>query len=157
MGNVRVAGITAKTLANPTLTRSSVDVALRMSMVLVSITLAMALGRRSIVTALRSSARYINRVSGAILVLAGAYIVWFWGTNIGEGAGALSDQGAFRFVENLSQRAVALFGQHPALWGLALGGIVVTAVIYLLLNSEPGDDTPSRRPDPIEAPTGAGE
>ena len=78
--------------------------ALGMSMMLVAITIVMALGKQTIVGRLRSSARYINRASGVILVLAGAYIVWFWATNLGEGADALNDSGAFRLTETLSQR-----------------------------------------------------
>jgi len=69
---------------------------LGMSMMLVGITLVMAMGKQTIVTRLRSSARYINRISGGVLVLAGGYIVWFWGTTLVSGAGALNNSGAFR-------------------------------------------------------------
>jgi cytochrome c biogenesis protein CcdA len=121
---------------------------LGMSLMLMSITLAMALGRRTIIARLRSSARYINRVSGAILVAAGAYIVWIWATSLASGADALGDSGAFRFVESLSQRAVEIFGERPALWALLLGGVVVGTIIYVLLQTEePGDEPPSGDPE----------
>lgn len=102
-----------------------------MSIVLLGITVVMALGKQSLVTKLRASARYINRVSGAILVLAGAFIVWFWGTEIASGASALGDSSAFRFVEDLSQRALNLVADYTALiagiFATLIGGAAVVA------------------------------
>ncbi len=104
-----------------------------MSMMLVGITVVMALGKQTIVTRLRGSARYINRISGAVLVLAGAYIVWFWGTALTSGAGALNNSGAFRFFETLSQRATELFGENALLWGVVLGGLIAATATYAFL------------------------
>ncbi len=114
---------------------------LGMALVLLSLTITMAMGKQSVVRWMRGSARYINRVSGAILVLAGAYVVWFWATDLASGADALNDSGAFGFVENLSQRAFELVGGNVAVWGLGLGAIVVAALVYVLL-----------RPDDVESP-----
>ncbi|MFQ5948266.1 MAG: cytochrome c biogenesis CcdA family protein, partial [Acidimicrobiia bacterium] len=111
---------------------------LGMSMMLIGVTLVLALGKQSIVRRLRSSARYINRIAGAVLLVAGAYIVWFWGTNLGQGAEALGDSGAFRFTETLSQRATELFGENALLWGLVLGGLIAAAVVYAFLRSRFG-------------------
>ena len=104
-----------------------------MSMMLIGVTLVMALGKQTIVRRLRSSARYINRISGAVLVLAGLYIVWFWGTALASGAGALNSSGAFRFLETLSQRATETFGENALLWGLVLGGLIVATAAYAFL------------------------
>jgi cytochrome c biogenesis protein CcdA/thiol-disulfide isomerase/thioredoxin len=103
---------------------------LGMAATLIGVTLAMALGREAVVRRLRRSARYIGRVSGAMLVVAGSYIVWFWGTNIGSGAEQLGDQGAFQFVETLSQRSTEIVGANPAGWALLLGGLITAAVAY---------------------------
>ena len=111
---------------------------LGMSMMLISVTLVMALGKQTIVHRLRSSARYINRISGAVLVLAGGYIVWFWGTTLASGAGALNNSGAFRFFETLSQRATETFGQNALFWGLALGALILAAVAYAFLKDRIG-------------------
>lgn len=100
-----------------------------MSMMLLTVTIVMALGRQTIVARLRRSIRYVNRIAGGILVLAGAYIVWFWTTALASGAGALNDSGAFRFFESLSQRATEVFGEHPLLWALAFGTVIVGAVV----------------------------
>jgi cytochrome c biogenesis protein CcdA/thiol-disulfide isomerase/thioredoxin len=126
-----------------------------MSMMLIGVTLVMALGKQTIVRRMRSSARYINRISGAVLVLAGLYIVWFWGTALASGAGALNSSGAFRFIETLSQRATEIFGENALVWGLILGGLIVATAAYAFLRDRfsaggPGDDnddtpTPPRR------------
>lgn len=55
-----------------------------MSLVLVVVTLAVALGRQGLVRRLRRASAHVNRVSGAILVLAGGYIVWFWSTSLSD-------------------------------------------------------------------------
>ena len=99
-------------------------------MMLIAITIVMALGKQTIVSRLRSSARYINRASGVVLVLAGAYIVWFWATNLGQGADALNDSSAFRFTETISQRATEVFSQNALLWALVLGGLILAVVAY---------------------------
>ncbi len=107
--------------------------AVGMSLVLVALTLALALGRQSLVRGLRRAVRFVNRAAGAILVLAGGYIVWFWSTNLTTGPESLGESGPFRFVENLSQRALDAVDGDVALWGLSLAGIVVAAAVYLLL------------------------
>jgi cytochrome c biogenesis protein CcdA/thiol-disulfide isomerase/thioredoxin len=115
---------------------------LGMSMMLVGVTVVMALGKQTIVSRLRSSARYINRISGAVLVLAGGYIVWFWGTTLASGAGALNDSGAFRFFETLSQRATETFGQNALFWGLVLGGLIAATAGYAFLKDRNSGDGP---------------
>ena len=59
----------------------------------------LALGKQQLVNRLRASARFINRISGIVLVLAGAWIVWFWGTALRSGASALGGAAGFEFVE----------------------------------------------------------
>ncbi len=120
-----------------------------MALVILVLTLALALGRQSVVRWMRGAVRHVNRVAGGILVAAGAYIVWFWATNLSSGPEGLGESGAFRFMENLSQRAFEAVDGDVAVWGLALGGIVVAAVVYLLL--KPADD---RAPEPVGALTG---
>ena len=104
--------------------------AVGMASVLLGITVVMALGKQSLVTRLRSSARYINRVSGAILVAAGAWIVWFWATALSSGAGALGASAQFQFVENLSQTALNFIADNTLASALVLGAIVTGAAAY---------------------------
>ena len=123
-----------------------------MSIMLIGVTVAVALGKQSVVKMLRSSARYINRVSGAVLVIAGSYIVWFWGTNLSQGADALGDQGAFRFVETLSQRATEIFGENALLWGVILVAGIAPVVAYAFRGSDGEGRVPSRSMIPRPAP-----
>jgi cytochrome c biogenesis protein CcdA len=115
---------------------------LGMSMLLIGVTLTIGLGQQSLVRRLRRSVRYVNRLAGAILVLAGAYIVWFWSTNLAAGADALGNAGAFRFVENLSQRAFAVIGDHPLAWGLGLASTIGAAVAYVITTTRRAGDPP---------------
>ena len=119
---------------------------LGMAFMLMSVTLVIALGKQSIVGRLRSSARYINRIAGGVLVAAGAYIVWFWGTNIASGAGALNNSGAFRFTETLSQRATEVFGENAGLWGIVFGGAIAAAIAYVYFKSHSDGEHPRGGP-----------
>ncbi len=100
-----------------------------MSVVLMAVTVAIAVGKQSLIGWLRGSARYITRVSGVILIAAGAYIVWFWTVTLRSGAQALGDNGSFQFIENLSQAAQNAIASAPLLWGLGFVGIVIAAII----------------------------
>lgn len=51
--------------------------AVGMGLVLMTLTLAVALARHSFVAWLRRSVRHVNRVAGALVVAAGAYIAWY--------------------------------------------------------------------------------
>ncbi len=100
-----------------------------MSLVLVVVTLAVALGRQGLVRRLRRASAHVNRVSGAILVLAGGYIVWFWATSLSD---ALAPAGPVALVERWSSRATELIGARPVVWGVGLGAVVVVALASLL-------------------------
>lgn len=105
---------------------------LGMSLLLVGVTIALGFGQNSLVGWLRRSARAINKVSGAVLVLAGGYIVWFWLTNLTSGASSLAESGAFRFIENLSQTAFRVIGDNALAWGLGLGSLIVFTIVFVL-------------------------
>lgn len=50
---------------------------LGMTVVLMTVSVALALARESMVRKLREAARFVDRVSGALLVAVGAYLVWY--------------------------------------------------------------------------------
>jgi cytochrome c biogenesis protein CcdA len=102
--------------------------ALGMSLVLVALTVFMALGKATLVDRLRGSVRYVNRLSGAILVIAGLFIIWFWGTAILSGATALGTAPAFRFVENLSQLGLNFVADHTLIVAASLIGVLLAAI-----------------------------
>lgn len=113
---------------------------LGMSLVLVAVTVALALGRQRLVGRLRRSAAYVNRVSGAVLVLAGGYIVWFWATNLRD---PLAASGPISTVETWSSRVTELIGNSPLAWGIGLGAVVLTAAVQAWRHhrGEAADDT----------------
>lgn len=115
-----------------------------MAVVLLAVTVAIAVGKQSLIAWLRGSARYISRVSGVILIAAGVYIVWFWTVSLRSGAQALGDSGPFRFIENLSQTAQNAIASAPLLWGSVFVGIVVVAVIVVFATH--------RTPRPLSEP-----
>jgi cytochrome c-type biogenesis protein len=100
-----------------------------MSLVLVVVTLALALGKRGLVQRLRRSAAYVNRISGAILLLAGAYIVWFWFANLSD---PLTASGPVTVVERWSSQLTQLIGERPLLWGGLLAVATTAALAYLV-------------------------
>ena len=106
-----------------------------MALVLMAITVALAVGKRSLVARLKGAGRSIGRVSGVILVATGSYIVWFWIVSIRSGPQSLADAGPFQFVEGLSQTVQNAVAQAPLLWGLGLAGIVAIAVVAALVAS----------------------
>ena len=101
-----------------------------MSMVLLGITIVMALGKQTLVGKLRASARHINRVSGALLVLAGLFIIWFWGTEIAAGATAVGRSGAFEFVDSLSATALNFVADHTEPVAGSFAALVAGAALF---------------------------
>jgi hypothetical protein len=103
-----------------------------MAVMLLSVTIVLALGKQGLVNRLRASARHINRISGAILVAAGAFIVWFWTTEITSGAGALGSSGAFQVVERIQSSILNFVADNTVLVGLAGVGVVAAAALWAL-------------------------
>ena len=97
-----------------------------MSLVLIGITVALALGKDTLVRKLRGTAPYINKISGVVMILAGGFIVWYWATILRSGAGALGDNGLVRFVDGLSATLTTLISDHPL-----VAALVVLAVILV--------------------------
>jgi cytochrome c biogenesis protein CcdA len=98
-----------------------------MATVLLAVTVILALGKRSLVDRLRGAGAYINRVSGALLIVAGLWISWFWITSLTSGAAALGEASSFRVVEDLSQRAINLVADNTMAVGLSLAVVIAGA------------------------------
>jgi cytochrome c-type biogenesis protein len=107
---------------------------LGMSTLLLLVTLAVAFGKRTLLTRLRRASQHVNRAAGAILVLAGGYIVYFWATTLaGDGT---TQPTAVRWMEQLSSRATNVVADAPAvvtaaaLVALAIVGLLVAVAAY---------------------------
>jgi cytochrome c biogenesis protein CcdA len=102
-----------------------------MSALLMGVTLAVALAKQGVIARLKSMLRHMQRVSSAFLVMAGAYIVWFWIDDLSSAAG---EQGsAAGVVDGWSASLTNWVQANSATVGIVLGGTVVLVVLHVLL------------------------
>ncbi|MCP3975796.1 MAG: cytochrome c biogenesis protein CcdA [bacterium] len=127
-----------------------------MATVLLSVTVVLALGKRSVVNRLRGAGAYINKVSGVLLVIAGTWISWFWITSLRSGAASLGTSSSFRFVEDLSSRLVNLVADNTLAVGLGLGAVILAAVIVAARGGDSPEDLEEQDTDRAPAPASLG-
>jgi cytochrome c-type biogenesis protein len=100
---------------------------LGMTVILMTVSLAIALARESLVRTLRQATRYVDRASGVLLVLVGVYLVWYGRFAIDPANGTASSPLAW--VESWSSRTTVWLHDGGAGLGLGLGAAVATAVV----------------------------
>lgn len=97
-----------------------------MATVLLAITVGIAFGKDSILKRIRKMAPHLSKVSGAVLVMAGAFIVWYWATILSSGAVALSDSTSVRFIDELSATLTNFVADRT--WLVAGVALVIVSV-----------------------------
>jgi cytochrome c-type biogenesis protein len=97
-----------------------------MSMLLVAVTIALAVGNVGMVRWLRRLGPYIGRMSGAILVVAGGYITFYWATNLRDPLAARNSTA--RFLERWQTWLTDQLGTRPVLWAIILAAVIAGAV-----------------------------
>lgn len=123
-----------------------------MSVVLFIVTIAVAVAQHSLIARIRGLARYVNRAAGALLMVAGGYIVYYWVFNLSTDPGQTAGAGPARFVEGLSADATAFIEDLGWTTVGAIGLVIVGAAALLALNGR--RSTASRDCcDPDEAAT----
>jgi len=131
-----------------------------MAVVLLSLTVVLALGKRSLVSRLRGAGAHINRISGGLLVVAGLWISWFWITSLTSGASTLGRSRSFRSVEDLSQRLINLVADNTLAVGIVLGTVIGLALIAVVRGNEAprrligADDTTAEADNSDDVPAG---
>jgi cytochrome c-type biogenesis protein len=124
--------VTGRAAATPTFLAgvlTYVVYGLGMSMLLVVLTVALAIARDGVVRRLRVLLPHVGRVSGAILVVSGAYIAAYWAANLRD---PLATRGAtFRAVERLQTWLTDQLGGHPELWATVFGSTIAAAAAYV--------------------------
>jgi cytochrome c-type biogenesis protein len=106
---------------------------LGMSLVLVTLTVAIALARQSMVRALRAAMRHVDRVAGVMLIVAGAYIAYYWATDLDRDPGDGAPGGPIGAVYDWSAAAAGWVDRTGGTRiGLALAAVVGLAVVYVL-------------------------
>lgn len=106
---------------------------LGMALVLMVLTLALSVVGRSMVHRVRRILPVVNRLAGALLVVAGVYVAWYGIVEISDSGG---DRGPVRVVTDWSasiQRWVDNVGAERL--GLVLGLVVALAVLAVLLRT----------------------
>ncbi|MFW2338435.1 MAG: cytochrome c biogenesis CcdA family protein [Acidimicrobiia bacterium] len=118
-----------------------------MSFVLLAITVAMALGKETLVKRMRAASRHVNRISGVVLILAGGFIVWYWSTILLSGADALGANRPIRFIDDLSSLMTSIVANNPLITALVLLTLVGTATLAAKSRSkrDSAEETPPIR------------
>ena len=127
-----------------------VSFALGMGLVLTVLTVTLALARQSLVHTLRSSLPLINRISGALLVIAGAYFTWYGIYELRIRNDPLTEDGPVGTVTGWSSDIsnwVQDIGAERL--GLLLGIVVCVALLYVLLR--PAADTTDEPDEALRA------
>lgn len=91
-----------------------------MTLVLAIVTLSVAAAKHSMVARLRALSRYVNRIAAVLLILSGAFIVYYWAWSLATDVSTTTGYGPIGFVERQStwftttistnSDAIALFG-----------------------------------------------
>jgi cytochrome c-type biogenesis protein len=104
--------------------------AIGMGLVIGVLAVALALARDSVVRRLRGVMPYVNRLSGALLVLAGGYVAYYGGYELRLADGRISDDPVIAAAVSV-QGAIAGFivDTGPWLAAGALAGLVVAALL----------------------------
>jgi cytochrome c-type biogenesis protein len=121
--------------------------ALGMALVLMALTIALALARRGLLKVLRTVMRYVDHIASVVLVLAGAYFVYYGIYEIRAANGQTGGGGLAARI-NSTQNKVLNWMQDrgPVTLGLVLGAIVGTAVIVVVMRRRTTDHPAGTRP-----------
>ncbi|MGQ0826697.1 MAG: cytochrome c biogenesis CcdA family protein [Actinomycetota bacterium] len=141
---------------------SFVAYGLGMSAVLITLTLAVASAKESLVTRLRRSVRYVDRAGGALLVVAGGYLAYYWVANLASEPGSRPSSAGW--AEQLSYRLSNWLDTNGLRAGIVIAGVLTGVGVYRLvirlLDGRPlqdtRDDLPADGtdcdPDPLSSP-----
>jgi cytochrome c biogenesis protein CcdA len=126
--------------------------ALGMGLVLTVLTLALALARQSLVHRLRAALPLINRISGVLLVVAGAYFTWYGIYELRIRDDPLTAAGPVDTVTGWSSDLSTWIQDLGAeRLGLGLGIVVCAALLYVLLRPTEAVTAPDEDDEPARA------
>jgi cytochrome c biogenesis protein CcdA len=114
--------------------------ALGMAVLLMALTVTLALARQSVLRGLRASLPYIQRISGVIMVITGAYLTWYGIYEIRVQGGDLGTGGPVDAVFSWSSDVQNWLSTTGAVRiGLVLGLLAAGAALVALLRLKPSD------------------
>ena len=125
-----------------------------MALVLTALTVTLALAEGGLLKVLRRAMQWVDRVAGAFLILAGAYLVYYWAFNLRfDQTGSLTGGGLASWVEVQSARASTWISDRPWTVGVLFGVIAGLAIVAVVVGHR---HVERRRATGRTAPTPAG-
>jgi cytochrome c-type biogenesis protein len=118
-----------------------------MSLVVIVLTLALTAGRDGALRAFRPVAARLGTISGWVMVIAGAFIVWYWATVLTQGAADLGANPAIRIIENLTADVAGFVSAEPTL--AVVGAVGLGLTLWIVGKPTPGG-TRSPQSDDVE-------
>lgn len=99
----------------------------RLSLVVIVLTLALATGRDRVQETMRPMAARLGTISGWVMIIAGAFVVWYWATALISGASVLGSNPLTRSIDEFTAQLAGIVAANPILAGLvvALVGLAV--------------------------------
>ena len=106
---------------------------LGMGLVLTALTVTLALAEGGLLHVLRRAMQWVDRLAGVFLILAGAYLVYYWTFNLRfESTGSLDGGGLAAWMEDQSATASTWISDRPwtlgIVFALLAGGAVAVVV-----------------------------
>ena len=109
-----------------------------MVIVLMALTVSMAFARQGLLRWLRKAMRYVDRVAGVLLIIAGLYTMYFWILDFSTDTGSDTGRGPVSFVEQLASDVQTwVNNQGPTRIGLAMAIFVAAVAIAVLVRPAP--------------------
>jgi cytochrome c biogenesis protein CcdA len=97
-----------------------------MALIVTALTVALAVANTSVLGALRTGARHVDRVAAVLVLLSGLYLVYyFWIVEVNEDSSAITDA-----IQTVQERIQVGLNDHWQLVAVVLAGIVAVAAAY---------------------------
>jgi cytochrome c biogenesis protein CcdA len=116
--------------------------ALGMAVVVISLTLALAAANAGFVHWLKSKMQYVEMVSGAFVLLSGAYLLWyFYWVDVREESDPITDA-----VDRLQQRVQNWLNGNWQIVAIVLGGVILVGIGYAMMRERTTPALPDAAP-----------
>lgn len=124
---------------------------LGMGAIVTALTLAVAMARNSVIARFRAILRYVDRISGVLLLLAGAYLAYYGVYEVRLRRGIVRDPVVDRAIRLQSWMAEQISRAGTGRLGVLCALAVLAAVIAVLLRRRAGASAGTRRSDHVDA------
>jgi cytochrome c-type biogenesis protein len=108
-----------------------------MALLLTALTVSLALAQGRLLRSLRSAQRYIDRIAGALLIVAGVYLIYYWWYDVASDTGAedVRGQGLVVWLQDRMVELQSWLEQRGVTWLLIVFGGVIAIAVLLLWNA----------------------